>query len=301
MNALYDFFNVFDVGSILLIVLSTVLLAVGFYWLITDYLSVTSPKAQKAVLALKNTKTGIAETLTTMLANRIVKLIKMDENRQSAMQRKLYSAEIHYTPEFYTAKAISSGVLVALLAIPMYFIIPLVSILCIVLGISVYFRYFEKLNSIIREKSEKINSELVQFANTIKQQLVNSRDVMRILQSYRSVCGDEFLHELDITIADMRTGNYETALRNLEARIPSVGLSEIIHGLLAVMRGDDQQSYFEMLAHDLAVEDKERLKRVALKRPDKLKPAIILLVVSFLMMYIYVIGYQVADQLGAMF
>ena len=78
-------------------------------------------------------------------------------------------------------------------------------------------------------------------------------------------------------------------------------LSEIIHGLLAVMRGDDQRGYFEMLAHDLAVEDKERLKRIALKRPEKLKPATMLLIVAFLMMYLYVIGYQIVVQMTTMF
>ena len=301
LNRIYDFFNVTDFRQVLLILLAAVMLGVGMYWVITDYLAVPSPKARKAVLALKNTNTSFSEALTIPIAKFLVKYVNLDETRHTTMQRKLYSAEIHYTPEFYTAKAIAEGIVVALFAIPAYFIMPLISIVCIVLGVSVYFKNMEDLDEIIRKKSEKINGELVLFASTIKQQLATSRDVMKILQSYRKVCGTEFLHELDMTIADMKTGNYETALRNLESRIPSVGLSEIIHGLLAVMRVNDQRGYFEMLAHDLSVEDKERLKRIALKRPEKLKPATMLLIGAFLLMYLYVIGYQIMIQMNTMF
>ncbi len=301
MSAAFDLFNVFNIGTVALILLCAILFGMGLYWVLTDFLPVTSPKARKAVLALKSTKTGIEEMLVVALANHLVKLVKIDSSRRDSLQKKLYSAQIHYTPEFYTAKALSAGILVALLAIPAYFVTPLISLACIVLGIAVYFRDFEQLNNIISEKSEKINGELVQFASTIKQQLATSRDVMKILRSYRNICGKEFLHELDMTIADMKTGNYETALRNLETRVPSAGLSEIIHGLLAVMRGDDQRSYFEMLAYDLSVKEKERLKRIALSRPAKLKPAIVLLIVAFMAMYMYVICYQVALQLGNLF
>lgn len=288
-------------ATLLLIPLLTLLLVYGLYGVLTDYLTVPSKKARKAVLALKNTKTTFAESLTIPIAKRIVRFIQLEEGRRVMLQRKLYSAEIHYTPEFYVAKAIAESIVVALFAIPAYFIMPLISVVCIVMGISVYFKRLQELDEIIREKSEKINGELVLFASTIKQQLAASRDVMRILESFRKICGREFLHELDMTIADMKTGNYETALRNLESRIPNVGLSEIIHGLFAVMRGDDQRGYFEMLAHDLAVEDKERLKRIAMKRPDKLRPATIMLICSFLAMYIYVIGVQVVEQMSMLF
>ena len=99
----------------------------------------------------------------------------------------------------------------------------------------------------------------------------------------------------------MKTGNYETALRNLEQRIPSMGLSEIIRGLLAVMRGDDQRGYFEMLTHDLTVKAKEDLKRAALKRPEKIKPATVSMLCAFILMYIYVVIYMVSEQLMTLF
>ena len=187
------------------------------------------------------------------------------------------------------------------LAIPAYFIFPFLSVVFLVLAVSVYFKNGQEIDDIVKKKTEKIDGELVLFASTIKQQLTTSRDVMKILQTYRKVCGDEFMRELDITIADMKTGNYENALRNLEMRVPSIGLSEIIRGLLAVMRGDNQQSYFEMLEHDLTVKGKEELKRIAIKRPEKLKPVTAVLVLSFLAMYVYVLITVISEQLSQMF
>lgn len=301
MDRIIDFFNSADVSVLLMVILGFILLAYGLYQVFADFLNVPSYGAKKAILALEGKKKSLLESLTIPLAQKIEPHYKMDEQKKSSIQRKLYSAQIHYSPEFYMSKAAAEGIVVACFAVPMYFIFPLLSIVCIVLGISIYYKYIEDLDEIIRKKSEKIDGELAMFASTIKQQLATSRDVMKILVSYRKVCGDELMHELDMTIADMKTGNYEVALKNFEMRIPSVGLSEIIRGLLAVIRGDDQRGYFEMLAHDLAVSEKERLKRIALKRPDKLKFATVLMVISFLAMYLYVIGYQIFVQMQDMF
>lgn len=42
-------------------------------------------------------------------------------------------------------------------------------------------------------------------------------------------------------IADMKTGNYENALIHFETRIGSPMLSDVIRGLIGVLRGDDQR------------------------------------------------------------
>lgn len=310
MQNVYGFFHVYHPGLVLAILLAVVMLFFGTYFILSDFLPVPSKKARKAVLSMTNTETSLSESITVPLANKLVVFLdrkkygwyeSLKEGWNSNLQKKLYSANIHYTPEFYVIKAFLESVLVCALAIPMYFITPIISVVCIALGISVYFKRLQDLDEIIKKKSEKIDAELVLFANTIKQQLATTRDIIKILQDYRKISGQEFLHELDMTIADMKTGSYENALRNLEMRVHSSGLSEIIHGLLAVIRGNDQQNFFEMLVHDLQVNERERLKRIALKRPEKLKPITFLLVGSFLLMYLYVIGYQIVVQMQTIF
>lgn len=310
---------------VLLLLVVSALLAYGLYQVATEFISIPSSAARKAILSMKKTRSSISETLTIPAANFLAGRIHLNAERHSTLEKKLYSADIQYTPEFFVAKSISEGVLVSLFSIPVYFIgplmgfvfgllgidqtflavlnviMPVVAMLCIVMGIMVYVKRIQELDEIIRKKSEKIDGDLVLFSSTIKQQLAVSRDVMKILQSYRKVCSPEFTHELDKTIADMKTGNYETALRHLESRVPSVGLSEIIRGLLSVMRGDDQRGYFEMLTHDLSVKSKEELKRAALKRPDRLKPVTVLLMVGFMAMYLYVIIFQIVEQMQTLF
>ena len=56
-----------------------------------------------------------------------------------------------------------------------------------------------------------------------------------------------------------------------------------------------------MLAHDLTVKSKEELKRTAMKRPQKLKPVTVLMLLSFLAMYLYVIIVQIAEQMQTLF
>ena len=314
-----------NIRVLMILLLLSAVLAYGLYQVASEFISMPSSAARKAVLSMKKTKTSFTETLTIPAANFLSKKIHLNAERRSTLEKKLYSADIQYSPEFFIAKSIAEGVLVALFSVPVYFlaplmgfifkamginetalaflnvILPITSMFCIIMGIMVYVKRIQELDQIIKKKGEKIDGDLVLFASTIKQQLAYSRDVMSILQSYRKICSPEFTHELDKTIADMKTGNYETALRHLESRVPSVGLSEIIRGLLAVMRGDDQRGYFEMLTHDLTVKSKEDLKRAALKRPDKLKPVTVLLLCAFMAMYLYVIILQIAEQMSTLF
>ena len=314
-----------NIRVLMILLLVSAVLAYGLYQVASEFISMPSSAARKAVLSMKKTKTSFTETLTIPAANFLSKKIHLNAERRSTLEKKLYSADIQYSPEFFIANSIAEGVLVALFSVPVYFlaplmgfifkamginetalaflnvILPITSMFCIIMGIMVYVKRIQELDQIIKKKGEKIDGDLVLFASTIKQQLAYSRDVMSILQSYRKICSPEFTHELDKTIADMKTGNYETALRHLESRVPSVGLSEIIRGLLAVMRGDDQRGYFEMLTHDLTVKSKEDLKRAALKRPDKLKPVTVLLLCAFMAMYLYVIILQIAEQMSPLF
>lgn len=104
---------------------------------------------------------------------------------------------------------------------------------------------------------------------TVGQSLENDRDVLKILTSYRRVAGKDFGAELDQTIADMKTGNYENALIRFETRIGSPMLSDVIRGLIGVLRGDDQRMYFKMITFDMRQIEQNNLKKEAAKRPKR--------------------------------
>ena len=59
----------------------------------------------------------------------------------------------------------------------------------------------------------------------------------------------------------MRSGSYEAALTRFEARFNSPLLSDIVRGLIGVLRGDNGVHYFQMLSHDMKQLELQRLKQ----------------------------------------
>ena len=106
---------------------------------------------------------------------------------------------------------------------------------------------------------------------TIHQELAASRDVLRILENYKKHAGPDFAGELDVLTADMRSSSYEAALIRFEARMGSAIISDIVRGLVGILRGDDGRMYFQMLSHDLKALELQRLKAKAAKIPPKIR------------------------------
>ena len=61
--------------------------------------------------------------------------------------------------------------------------------------------------------------------------------MLNILKSYQRNAGHAMKRELEITIADMASGNEENALTRMESRIGSTMLSDVVRGLISVKRG----------------------------------------------------------------
>ena len=108
-------------------------------------------------------------------------------------------------------------------------------------------------------------------------------------------------NELAITTADMRTGNYEAALTRFEARISSAMLSDVARGLIGVLRGDDGVTYFRMLSHDMKQLELQRLKRLAMERPPKIRKFSFMLLGCMLLVYMGVMGYEIVKIMSGMF
>ena len=113
---------------------------------------------------------------------------------------------------------------------------------------------------------------------------------MTILSSYKKNAGKSLRDELEITVADMRSGNYEAALLRFEGRSSIASLSDIVRGLIGVLRGDNNVAYFEMLSHDLDVLEVQRLENLAMRQPGKIKKYLFLLLVCLLFMYLTILG-----------
>ena len=131
--------------------------------------------------------------------------------------------------------------------------------------------------------------------------LAASRDVLSMIEHYKQNSGPVFSAELDVLTADMRSGSYEAALTRFEARFNSPLLSDIVRGLIGVLRGDNGVHYFQMLSHDMKQLELQRLKAKAMKIPPKIRVFSFVLLMCFLVTYLSIIIYEIIHSLGGMF
>lgn len=279
-------------------------LAVGFYILLANILKLPRIAVTKAVLNVTRQdkkQTKILEVLVFDLSSKLANYIRLEEYKKRKLSSTLRSAGIKLTPETFIARAWVKTGLIATLLIPVMPIIPVLAPVIILLALTVFFRELRLADEILRLKREEIEYELPRFVSTISQALKASRDVTAILMSYQKNAGDSFKQELEITIADMKSGNEETALTRLEARIGSTMLSDVVRGLISVKRGDNGAMYFEMLNHDFKQVELQKLKLIAMKQPGKVKKYSFFMLGCFLLMYLGILGYAIINALGKMF
>lgn len=304
MNELTSQLNMLQ---IVLLLIAVILLGTGFYYIITEFLILPDNKARKAISSYgKGKKAPSSDEIISYLASKIERYIVIEENQKKLLQRKLNAAELDHTPEFHTARAVASGMIVTLFGIVFALIFSafvnwmIIFSLFVILGIFSGFKMMNETNEIISRKAGAIEPELALFASTIQKQLSSTTDIIKIFESYRKICGEAFRHEIDVTIADMKTGSYEIALLNFDNRVRLESLSQIIRGLIAVLKGDDQRVYFDMLVHDLSNAERERLKRLSLKRPSKLNFSSAMVLVCFITIIVYIIGFQIIREINGM-
>ena len=204
-------------------------------------------------------------------ALKLAPLIRMDEYKYRRLESKLTAAGLDMTPQVYTAYSILKPCLILLGIIPCLLILPILSPLIVVLAVLTWFKESRRADELVKARMELIEGELPRFVATIHQELAASRDVLRILENYKKHAGSDFGRELDVLTADMRSSSYEAALIRFEARMGSAIISDIVRGLIGILRGDDGRMYFQMLSHDLKALELQRLKAKAAKIPPKIR------------------------------
>jgi hypothetical protein len=255
-------------------------------------------KAVVAVTRRAARRARSAEAVIHALSVKLAPFVPLGDYRKRRMASTLRLAGINMSPQAYAAQAIVKSGIVFLTAFLCLAVVPLLAPVSVVLAVAMFFRDINAAEAIVRQKRESIESELPRFVNTLMQELSVSRDVLSILESYRNYAGAAFRSELEIVVADMRSGSHETALTRFEARIGSAVLSEVVRGLVSVMRGDSGLFYFQMLVRDLKQLELQKLKMIALKRPGKIKKYSFLMLAGILAMYFTVILVQGIKTFG---
>ena len=289
---------------VVLIVLFGASLAAGLFFLTADLLRLPYLKTSKAMINTGREKKTAAKTAETYLLTVAVKLapyIRMDEYKKGRLKNILKASGLNMEPEVYQAFAVAKAGAVMLGVIPAILVFPLLSIIVVFLSVMIYFQEINRADELLAAKRGTIESELPRFVSTIEQELKNSRDILSIVENYKKNAGEQFAGELDILVADMRSSSYEAALTRFEARLNSPMLSDVVRGMISVLRGDDGAMYFQMLAHDFKQMELQRLKKEAQKIPPKIRVFSFVMLMCFLATYLVIIVMEIIKSMGTMF
>ncbi|MFQ7747651.1 MAG: secretion protein F [Eubacteriales bacterium] len=234
------------------------------------------------------------------MAAKAVPLVRLDAYKRRRLEAQLKSAEIQMSPETYVAAAWVKGGLIGLLVIPALLIFPILAPVVLFLAVAVFFKEQKRADEIVQQRREEIETELPVLSIPWSRSLF-LRDVLNILKAYQHNAGHAMKRELEITIADMASGNEENALTRWESRIGSTMLSDVVRGLISVKRGDNGIMYFQMLSMTFKQLELQKLKLEAMKQPGKMRKYSFMLLGCFLLMYLGVLGYVVLEAFGDLF
>lgn len=282
-----------------------ILFGMAAYHLSCAFVDVPTARTSRAMLMARKQqgirREKLAEVYVTRMAGLIAPYVKLDRLKRNKLQSVLTIAGIGLSPEVYTAKAWVAAGIAVLGAVPVAFLMPLFVPVLIGMAVALWFSAYYAAFDFVKKRRKRMEAEVPRFALTVGQNLENDRDVLKILTSYRRVAGKEFGAELDQTIADMKTANYENALIRFENRVGSPMLSDVIRGLVGVLRGDDQRMYFKMICFDMRQIEQNNLKKEAAKRPKKIQRYSMMMLFCIVIIYLVVLCTEVLGSLGAFF
>lgn len=280
------------------------LCGIAVYLILADHFRIPYMRTSKAVNNLakqQKEKTSSLDVWLTNIASFIAKRIHLNEFKRMQLESDLRTAQMNISPEMFMANAIVKSLIVGIFAIPMLFIFPILSPVIIFLAFILYRMNMKGIANRIKAKRAKIEYELPRLVFKIEKTLKHSRDVVYMLESYSKTAGPELKHELDITVADMRSGNHEVAITRLEARVGSPLMSDVCRGLISLFRGDETQVYWSSLSMKFADIQRQQLRLEAQKIPRKVKKLSMSLLVCFMLMYVVVIISQIIGSVGVLF
>ena len=281
-----------------------VLMGIGLFMILADRFRIPYMRTSKAVNNLakqQKEKTSSIDVWLSSFASFIARKLRLNEYKKGQLESDLRTAQMDITPEMFMANAIVRSLIIGVFAIPVLFIFPILSPVIILLAFILYRMNMKGISNRIKKKRARIEYELPRFVFKIEKSLMHSKDVIEMIESFAKNAGPEIKHELDITAADMHSGNTEVAITRLEARVGSPLMSDVCRGLISINRGDVNTAYWNSLSMKFADFQRQHLKLEAEKIPKKVKRLSMCLLFCFMLIYVVVILVQIVSSIGVLF
>ena len=242
----------------------------------------------------KRSGSDINHQIAVLLSNIIV----INEYKRKELEEKLAIADIDETPEVYKAQGFLVILEFGLLAILLASVFPVFAAAPIIIGFVMHRNHKNIVTNAVKDLQEQIDIDLPRFVYSMKQEMLVSHDVLTILERHKNDYSDHWRKQMSITVADMRSGNYEAALQRLEGRVGSTNLSEVVRGLIEMSHGSDMSVYWETLQVRFSEMRKAQLKKIVKKIPDKIHNLSLWLIGAMLSIYIVVLITQLAESMS---
>ena len=230
----------------------------------------------------------------------IARLIYVDEATTIRLRKTFSKAALKLTPQEYTARKVLISVFgICLMALCFFSRFYLGVVVALLLTVYTLMRQRDTLSAKIRKKDFLIAQEMPRFVRTICRSLQSDRDLCNVISAYRKVAGQELGSELDILLAEMKSGNVQTALIHFEDRLETPEAFRLCSALRDMSLGVDQTATLSYMADDMARAAKENIRKELSLRPGKMRRTYYPAIAVCIIMVLYVLVIYVISNLNS--
>ena len=230
----------------------------------------------------------------------VARLVYVDEATATRLIKMFSTAELKMTPQEYTARKILVIAFGAVLTVLCFFFrFYLGIVVALLITIYLLMKQRDVLNAKVRKKDFIISQEMPRFVRTICRSLQSDRDLCNVISAYRKVAGPELGGELDILLAEMQSGNVQTALAHFESRLGSPEAFRLCSALRDMNMGIDQTATLAYMADDMARAAKENIRKELSLRPGKMRRTYYPAIAVCIAMILYVLVVYVINNLNS--
>ena len=286
-------------------IIAIILVAMGLFYLFCEVFGTAQKKKMKTMQQVlkepKRKKEDMFLKIIDMFAVPMASIFPFTKAQLQKMQQVLDSAKIPISAKLYLSRCIVKSLILCVVALASSIVIRPMVIVAIAIPLMVYVEETKKANKTTSSYRKAIEQELPNFVATIVAQLSSSRDIIRMMTDYSTTTNDIFKRELLITVADMESGNYETALNRFSGRINSPILNKVIYSLNGVVRGNNEIVYLKILGYDLKQLEISNMKKQAQKSIPKINACTMILLIAIIGLLMGVLLIDMVTASGVLF
>lgn len=214
--------------------------------------------------------------------------LKLDDVKRKQMKIDLQKAGIDTTPEMYKASIFTTIIVGGFISVLVFlFISKFISVGVILVTSSIYQQKYNTLVKRRKERIQEVETELPFFVRYFISQMKYTKDVAKIFKSYIDQQEKTPLTEdLRLTLSEMLSSSSKEnmmvkAVENAIDRSDVEKYREFYRGILGVLKGENQDTFFLMLDRDMKALSIRNVEREGKKLPQKAKRSTWIVVGTF--------------------